>query len=79
MTDPQIPQKAPYKLQEEPGVKFWCACGLSKGQPYCDGSHKGTGIAPMRTEITEPRVVAWCGCKYSASKPFCDGSHRNLP
>lgn len=81
MPDPKITQKAPYVVEETPGKKFWCACGHSQKQPYCDGSHKtsGTGIGPMAVEITEPKKVAWCGCKHSKTKPFCDGSHRTLP
>lgn len=78
MADPVVAQKAPYKIQEEPGSKFWCACGLSKNQPYCDGSHRGSGIAPVKVEIAESKMVAWCGCKHSKNGPMCDGSHRNL-
>jgi CDGSH-type Zn-finger protein len=78
MEKPVIAQKKPYIIEEEPGTKFWCACGRSKSQPYCDGSHKGTGITPVKVEITEKKKVAWCGCKHSAKGAFCDGSHRNL-
>ena len=75
----KIPQKIPYVIDEQPGKKAWCACGLSNKQPYCDGSHKGTGMTPVIVEITEARKVAWCGCKYSERAPFCDGSHAELP
>jgi CDGSH-type Zn-finger protein len=78
MEKPVIAQKKPYIIEEEPGTKFWCACGRSKSQPYCDGSHKGTGITPVKVEITEKKKVAWCGCKHSAKGAFCDGAHRNL-
>ncbi|MFQ5458669.1 MAG: CDGSH iron-sulfur domain-containing protein [Myxococcota bacterium] len=80
MPDPKIAQKAPYIMDEEPGEKWWCACGHSQNQPYCDGSHKelGGGITPIRVEITEAKKVPWCGCKHSAKKPYCDGSHRDL-
>lgn len=78
MTDPKVAQKGPYIVQEKPGKKAWCACGLSKKQPYCDGSHKGTGILPLLVEITEERKVAWCGCKHSQNGAFCDGSHSKL-
>lgn len=76
-----IPQKAPYVKDETPGVKFWCACGESKNQPYCDGSHArlNTGKTPIKVEITEAKKVAWCGCKQSGHKPFCDGTHSKLP
>ena len=78
MTEPTIAQRAPYVIDEEPGKKFWCACGRSANQPYCDGSHKATKITPIAVEIEEAKKVAWCGCKHSANKPYCDGSHREL-
>ncbi len=79
MADPTIPQRAPYVIQCEPGTYAWCACGKSKKQPYCDGSHAGTAFVPKIEKITATRNVAWCGCKHAKSKPFCDGSHKNLP
>jgi CDGSH-type Zn-finger protein len=78
MTTPATPQKSPYVQKVEPGTHFWCACGHSKGQPFCDGSHKGTGMGPVKTEITEAKTVAWCGCKHSKNSAFCDGSHAGL-
>jgi len=78
MSEPQIAQKFPYVMEVEPGNYAWCACGNSKNQPYCDGSHKGTEFRPIRVEITEKKKVAWCGCKHSNNKPYCDGSHKNL-
>jgi CDGSH-type Zn-finger protein len=78
MTEPQIAQRGPYVQDEQPGRKVWCACGRSAGQPFCDGSHRGTGIMPIAVEIEVAEKVAWCGCKHSGSKPFCDGSHRGV-
>jgi CDGSH-type Zn-finger protein len=78
MSEPIIAQKFPFVQKAEPGEHWWCACGRSKSQPFCDGSHKGTGFAPVKTEIAEAKTVAWCGCKHSANKPFCDGSHSRL-
>ena len=78
MNDPIIFQKSPLVQKTEPGTYFWCACGRSKSQPFCDGSHKGTGFAPKKVEITEAKTVAWCGCKHSKNAPFCDGSHSKL-
>lgn len=78
MEKPTIAQKKPYVIDEEPGTKYWCACGKSNNQPYCDGSHKGTGFTPVKVEITESKKVYWCGCKHSKKGPFCDGTHRNL-
>jgi CDGSH-type Zn-finger protein len=76
--EPTIAQKSPYVREMAPGNYAWCACGLSKNQPFCDGSHKGTGFAPTRVEITQKKTVAWCGCKHSKNGPFCDGSHKAL-
>lgn len=78
MANPVSPQKGPYVVEEKPGKRAWCACGLSKKQPYCDGSHKGTGMAPIIVEIKETQTIAWCGCKMSRNKPYCDGTHSSL-
>lgn len=78
MSNPEIPQKAPYALELEPGTYWWCACGRSKKQPFCDGSHQGTEFSPHELKITESKKVWLCGCKHSANKPYCDGSHKNL-
>lgn len=78
MSKPEVPQKAPYVMEMEPGKYAWCACGKSANQPFCDGSHRGTDFSPVVTEIPEKKKVAWCGCKHSEGKPMCDGSHRDL-
>lgn len=78
MSDPIIAQKAPFVQPCAPGTYWWCTCGRSKGQPFCDGSHKGTGLAPKQVEITASKTVAWCGCKHSKNGAFCDGSHSRL-
>ena len=78
MADPKIADKKPCVLEMEPGTYYWCACGESKNQPFCDGSHKGSGFAPMEAKIEEKKKVAWCACKQSKNKPFCDGTHRSL-
>lgn len=79
MPDPIIPQRVPYVLPTEPGTYYWCACGRSAAQPFCDGSHKGTGLSPLKIDLATAGRQAWCGCKHSQGKPFCDGSHRQLP
>lgn len=78
MSEPVIVQKSPYVLEMEAGTYFWCACGKSKKQPFCDGSHKGTEFSPVKVEIPQARKMAWCGCKHSNKKPLCDGSHNTL-
>lgn len=78
MTEPKIVQKSPYVLDIKPGEYYWCACGLSTNQPYCDGLHKTTDITPIIFEIKETKKVALCGCKHSKNKPMCDGTHKSL-
>lgn len=78
MSKPVIAQKEPFVLEVNPGKYFWCACGKSNNQPFCDGSHKGSEFSPVRTEITETKKIAWCGCKHSSNKPFCDGTHNKI-
>lgn len=76
--DKKIVQKAPFVMELEPGTYAWCSCGHSSKQPYCDGTHKGSGMAPTIEVLTEKKTVAWCGCKNSANGAFCDGSHKDL-
>jgi CDGSH-type Zn-finger protein len=78
MTEPKIAARRPEVLDLEPGTYFWCACGHSASQPFCDGSHKGTGLTPMKFEIAEKGKVALCACKHTGGKPFCDGTHKTL-
>jgi CDGSH-type Zn-finger protein len=78
MPEPIVAQKFPYVLDAKPGTYFWCACGGSKSQPFCDGSHKGTEFAPVKVDVASERKVAWCGCKHSKNGAFCDGSHKRI-
>lgn len=81
MTDdpPQIAQKAPYKVELQAGkTYFWCACGRSQKQPFCDGSHKGTSFTPVKFTAEETKTVFLCGCKRTGKPPFCDGTHKTL-
>jgi CDGSH-type Zn-finger protein len=78
MNEPIVFQKSPIVKEMEPGTYFWCACGRSATQPFCDGAHKGTTFAPVKVQIDTKKVVAWCGCKHSKNMPFCDGSHSAL-
>lgn len=75
---PIIAQKFPYRVELEPGTYYWCKCGRSKKQPFCDGSHIGTTFQPIEVKFTRKLVVAFCGCKHTKRQPFCDGSHKTL-
>lgn len=76
---PVITQKAPYKVNVEAGQKYWwCSCGMSKTQPFCDGAHKGSGLKSVMFEATESKEVYLCGCKHANAKPFCDGAHNSI-
>lgn len=74
----KIAQKMPYVLPGEKKKYAWCACGESAKQPFCDGSHKGSGFTPVIIDNEKECNIAWCGCKHSGNKPFCDGSHSEL-
>jgi CDGSH-type Zn-finger protein len=78
MNDPVIAAKEPNIMKLEPGTYYWCTCGRSRTQPFCDGSHKGTDFEPEAFEITEAKSVALCQCKHTKTAPFCDGSHKDL-
>ena len=76
---PQSPQKAPYAVMVEKGKRyFWCACGRSANQPFCDGSHQGTSFNPVPFRAEKNEYIWFCGCKHSATQPFCDGTHSRL-
>ena len=76
---PKIAQTAPYPVEVEAGkAYFWCACGHSANQPFCDGSHKGTGLAPVKHVAGSDGRVFFCGCKQTGDSPLCDGTHARL-
>ena len=79
MTAPTIARLKPYLVQVEKGKRyFWCACGLSKNQPYCDGSHKDTDILPLKWVADQTEETLLCACKHTKAQPICDGSHNSL-
>jgi len=78
MSEPHIADRKPKVLELEAGNYHWCACGQSKNQPFCDGSHKGSGFTPKAFTLTEKKTVALCMCKHSKNAPFCDGTHKTL-
>ena len=75
----KIAQKAPYAIEVEAGKSYyWCSCGHSKNQPFCDGSHAGTDLTPVEFNATKNETVYFCGCKESKNGMFCDGSHSKI-
>lgn len=78
MTQPRIAAKEPSVITLEAGTYYWCACGRSRDQPFCDGAHAGTGIEPLEFTLTETKEVALCQCKHTKTPPFCDGTHKTL-
>lgn len=75
----KIAALAPIAIEVESGKSYWwCACGLSAKQPFCDGSHKGTAFVPQEYKADASRTVYFCTCKQTAKNPMCDGSHTRL-
>ena len=76
MNQPVRAADSPFGVEVEEGKSyFWCACGRSANQPFCDGSHKGSGINPVKYTAQASKKVFFCGCKQTANAPLCDGSH----
>lgn len=79
MNDPVIAQKAPFPVEVQAGKSyFWCSCGKSSKQPFCDGSHQGSEFAPIPWKAEKTEKKFFCGCKMTDGKPFCDGSHSKI-
>ena len=76
---PEIGGTKPIRVATEAGKSYWwCACGKSKSQPFCDGSHKGSGFSPIEYKAAESTKAFFCACKHSAKKPLCDGTHKRV-
>lgn len=79
MDKPKRAADTPYGVEVKAGnAYFWCACGMSESQPFCDGSHKDTGFTPVKYEAAASKTVYFCCCKRSAKAPLCDGTHKTL-
>jgi CDGSH-type Zn-finger protein len=79
MSEPHIAQKAPFATPVEAGkTYYWCSCGKSSKQPFCDGSHQGSAFAPKAFTAEKDGPAYLCGCKMTQNTPFCDGAHKAL-
>ncbi|MDW3193071.1 MAG: CDGSH iron-sulfur domain-containing protein [Cytophagales bacterium] len=79
MAEPTIAAKQPIPVELEAGKPyFWCTCGESKNQPFCDGAHKGGEFTPQKITVEESKTYYMCQCKHTANPGFCDGKHKNL-
>lgn len=79
MSQGKSTQNSPYKVDVEEGKSyFWCACGMSSNQPFCDGSHKGSDFTPVKYTAEKDGMVAFCGCRTTGNAPMCDGTHRTI-
>ncbi|MEO1521485.1 MAG: CDGSH iron-sulfur domain-containing protein [Cyanobacteria bacterium J06633_2] len=76
--EPKIVDTKPVVMTLEPGTYYWCSCGFSDNQPFCNGAHKGTEFTPQAFEVSEEKQVALCLCKKTQNSPFCDGTHSKL-
>lgn len=78
MTKPIRAGDSPIRVEVEAGKSyFWCTCGQSSKQPFCDGSHKETSFSPMKWTAEEDGPKFFCTCKETGKAPLCDGSHSN--
>ncbi len=79
MSNPEKAGDSPISVDVEAGKDYWwCACGKSQSQPFCDGSHKGTEFSPVQYTATESNTVWFCACKQTRNQPLCDGSHAKI-
>jgi len=79
MNESIVSKKEPYAIEVKEGKSYyWCQCGRSNKQPFCDGSHKGTNFKPICFKAKENKKVYFCGCKKTLNQPFCDGTHKGL-
>ena len=78
-SEPHVAQAGPYQVELEAGkTYYWCHCGESKSQPFCDTTHTQTEFQPKAFTVEETKSYYLCGCKRTGTAPFCDTSHELL-
>jgi len=79
MSEAVCTQKSPYVIEAEEGkTYYYCTCGKSEKQPFCDGKHKGSGFSPIAHTAEKAGNIYFCGCRASQKGALCDGAHKNL-
>lgn len=80
MTNPIVAATKPFPVEVEQGKDYWwCSCGKSSQQPFCDGSHKGSEFTPVKVTAEKNEILYFCGCKHTKKGVLCDGSHSAIP
>ncbi len=79
MSEAKVAGTAPLAIDVKAHETYWwCSCGLSKNQPFCDGSHQGTSFSPLEWTADADKKAYFCTCKKTAKSPLCDGAHKKL-